>query len=220
MTRDFLARNASNIVQVNVVNEDALDILADYSPEIRLPLQRHCEAAAADQVDERHQAHRRASSLEFHGPKPAYTYPLDAPEYNDTRGPNCYRPAEPAGAAADDPVRGRHRRTIPRFASRNGMLGDPAADSRASLDTVIPPTPTAPAAIAPLEGPLSKLLGAGERRHCRQPVDGRRGHKTEQRLDELSCSARSLGRPAAKVPAYRQPALSGPLARGTQVNVG
>ncbi len=134
VTRDFLARNAQNIVQVNVVNRSTLALLAEYSPEYdclfkgMANLIPHVKATKATK-------HTANVKVEFHGPKPAYSYPLDYPQFNDVRGPACYGLPNPpmtlptiqfADGTEDDP----------RFSSRNGKTAaQPLKPSAASLAT-------------------------------------------------------------------------------------
>ncbi len=220
VTRDFLARNASNIVQVNVVNRNVLALLAEYSPEIDCVIKG--TANVLTQIKRaRASKHTAAVILELHGPKPAYTYPLDAVEFNDTRGPNCYGLPNPPGplptinfkdGTEDDP----------RFADRNGrsdaqpltlayeLPGGGATGAtgatgaaRSPLSSLLAPSDTASAAVAAAAA---------------SPSMGDAGSKTEQAWMN-SLLGPVLSRPASTVPSIAG-LLWGPMARGSQVNLG
>ncbi|MBV9487440.1 MAG: MCE family protein [Frankiaceae bacterium] len=93
-TRDLLKQNATNIVQVNAVNRDVVALLARYSPEF--PCFFRGDAGLAPRIHDavptgppglNHAAH---VVVEFVPAFPTYKYPIDLPEFGDTRGPNCY----------------------------------------------------------------------------------------------------------------------------------
>ncbi len=216
VTRDFLARNANNIVQVNVVNEDLLKLIAYYSPELDclfkgtaklLPKIKSTKATK----------HTAGVLVEFHGPKPAYTYPLDAPQYNDTRGPNCYGLPNPPlqlptiqfGDGTEDD---------PRFAARNGSTAPQPLSLQNLAGALGAPSGGSSGASS---NPLSGLLSPSDTATASvesSPSMGDAGSKTEQAwMDQLLGPI--LGRPAAKVPAIAG-LLWGPMARGTQVTIG
>ena len=93
-----MARNASNIVAVNVVNKDFLGLLAQYSPEF------DCLFKGAANLLPRIKAakdtkHTAAVRVEFHGPKPAYVYPLDHPGVQRLPRARLLRPAQPAACS-------------------------------------------------------------------------------------------------------------------------
>jgi phospholipid/cholesterol/gamma-HCH transport system substrate-binding protein len=217
-TRDFVARNAENIVAVNVVNKNFLALLAEYSPEY------DCLFKGTANLLPRIKAakdtkHTAAVRVELHGPKPAYIYPLDAPEYNDYRGPACYGLPNPPmtlptiqfkDGTEDDP----------RFADRNGHTDaqplnltyqEPGGGSATN-----PLAPLAPLgnALSPL---TSTLLGPSSAANA-SPSMGDAGSAGEQLLMNQVLGP-IIGEPADKVPAIDD-LLWGPLARGSQVNVG
>jgi phospholipid/cholesterol/gamma-HCH transport system substrate-binding protein len=92
-TNSLLQRSGNNIIRVNKVNRDLLALLARYSPEFPCffqgyaRLQPQVKAAVGTTRETKKSAH---IVIEFGGPQPAYTYPLDVPAYKDNRGPNCY----------------------------------------------------------------------------------------------------------------------------------
>jgi phospholipid/cholesterol/gamma-HCH transport system substrate-binding protein len=214
-TQQFLAQDAQSIVQVNVVNRDTLAMLAEYSPEYEClfhgmyNLLPRIKAAR----DTKHTAYVR---LEFHSPKPSYIYPLDAPEYTDTRGPNCFGLPNPGQLPTIQFNDGTQ--DDPRFASRNGMAGDPPFLPGSILDTIIPPNPNGTSPVAPLTGPFSKILGGASAGTAGSPSMGGAGTATERAaMDQLLGPI--IGQPADKVPGIDS-LLWGPIARGTQVNIG
>ena len=96
-TRDLLARNEQNIIAVNKINRPVLALLARYSPEYPCFFRGYAKliprihAALPDKLPgttvPNHAAH---VVIEFVPSFPAYQYPIDLPEFKDTRGPNCY----------------------------------------------------------------------------------------------------------------------------------
>ncbi len=92
-TRDLLARNASDIIQVNAVGRPVLELLARYSPEYPCFFRGYenliprIHAAVPTTPGINHSAH---VVVEFVKAFPTYQNPTDLPEFRDTRGPNCY----------------------------------------------------------------------------------------------------------------------------------
>ena len=214
-TRDFVARNADNIVAVNVVNKNFLALLAEYSPEY------DCLFRGTANLLPRIKAakdtpHTAAVRVEFHGPKPAYIYPLDTPEYGDYRGPACYGLPNPPmqlptiqfnDGTQDDP----------RFSSRNGHTDAQPLNltyNQPSGGTATNPLAPLGSAGAPL---TSTLLGPSSVATA-SPSMGDAGSAAETAsMDQILGPI--LGRPADKVPAIAS-LLWGPMARGSEVNVG
>ena len=217
VTRDFVARNAQNIVAVNVVNKSFLSLLAEYSPEFDclfkgaanlLPKVKGTKATK----------HTAGVEVEFHGPKPAYIYPLDAPEYNDYRGPACYGLPNPPlqlptvqfkDGTEDDP----------RFADRNGHTdAQPLNFTYNNPDGGSVTSPLAP--LAPVTGavnPLTSKLLSPSSVATASPSMGDAGSAAEM-TSMNQILGPILGRPADKVPAIAG-LLWGPMARGSEVDV-
>jgi phospholipid/cholesterol/gamma-HCH transport system substrate-binding protein len=96
-TRDLLARNEANIVRVNKVGRGVLELLARYAPEYPCFFRGYAglvpriHAALPDHLPGSDRKNKSAAVvIEFVPSFPSYTYPLDLPEFKDTRGPNCY----------------------------------------------------------------------------------------------------------------------------------
>ena len=96
-TRDLIARNEVNIVRVNKVSRPVLELLARYSPEYPCFFRGYAglvpriHAALPDKLPNSDRKNKSAAVvIEFVPSFPSYSYPLDLPEFNDTRGPNCY----------------------------------------------------------------------------------------------------------------------------------
>lgn len=213
-TQQFLAQDAQSIIQVNAVNKDTLALLAQYSPEYECLFQGMYNLLPRIKAS-RDTQHTASVKLEFHSPKPSYIYPLDAPQYTDTRGPNCFGLPNPGQLPTIQFLDGTQ--DDPRFASRNGTFNDPPLLPGA-LDAVLPPNGNGTSPIAPVEGALSKLLSPSDAATPGSPSMGDAGTATERAaMDQLLGPI--LGRPADKVPAIAG-LLWGPIARGTQVNVG
>lgn len=213
-THDFLAQNAQSIVEVNVVNKDFLALLAEYSPEYDCLFKGTANLLPKIKAvkDTKHTA---SVLVEFHSPKPAYVYPIDAPQYTDTRGPNCYGLPNPPLVLPtiqfDDGTQ-----DDPRFASRNGQTTDPSVPG--SLGDILPPNANGSSPISPLTNPLSKLLSPSSAAAAGSPSMGDAGTATERAwMDQILGPI--VGKPADKVPGIAG-LLWGPMARGTQVNVG
>ncbi|HET7312204.1 MAG TPA: MCE family protein [Mycobacteriales bacterium] len=93
-THDLLARNADNLIAVNKVNRPVLSLLARYSPEFPCFFKGYAgliprihDAVAKSPVGISHSAH---VVVEVVPSFPTYQYPIDLPQFNDKRGPNCY----------------------------------------------------------------------------------------------------------------------------------
>jgi phospholipid/cholesterol/gamma-HCH transport system substrate-binding protein len=213
-TQQFLAQDEQSIIQVNVVNEGTLALLAQYAPEYDCLFKGFANLLPKIKATKATK-HTAAVRVEFHSPKPAYVYPLDSPEFTDTRGPNCYGLPNPpnvlptiqfADGTQDDP----------RFASRNGQMADPPLPS--VLDEINAPNPDGTSPTAPLTNPLSKLLGGASAATPGNPSMGDAGTAAERAwMDQIL--APIVGRAADKVPAIDS-LLWGPIARGTQVDIG
>jgi phospholipid/cholesterol/gamma-HCH transport system substrate-binding protein len=96
-TRDLLARNEQSIVAVNKINRPVLDLLARYAPEYPCFFRGYAKliprihAAVPDALPGTTQRNHSAHVvIDFVPSFPTYQYPLDLPEFSDTRGPNCY----------------------------------------------------------------------------------------------------------------------------------
>jgi len=214
-TQQFLAQDAQSIVQVNIVNKDTLALLAQYSPEYDCLFKGFANLLPRIKAtkDTKHTASVR---VEFHSPKPSYVYPLDSPEFTDTRGPNCYGLPNPPAVLPtiqfDDGTQ-----DDPRFASRNGTTTDPALLGPV-LSDILPPNADGSSPSAPLTDPLSKLLSPSSAATPGSPSMGDAGTATERAwMDQILGPI--LGKPANEVPGVAG-LLWGPLARGTQVDVG
>jgi phospholipid/cholesterol/gamma-HCH transport system substrate-binding protein len=132
-TRQFLASNAHNLVAVNTVNASVISLLKRYSPEF--PCFIKGDAGLVPRIHDavpptrglRHAAH---VDIEFVPAFPSYKYPIDAPQFGDTRGPECFGLPHPKKSlpvvhfkdgTQDDP----------RFANQGkpGPVGGSASDS-------------------------------------------------------------------------------------------
>jgi phospholipid/cholesterol/gamma-HCH transport system substrate-binding protein len=96
-TRDLIARSEVDILRVNKVNRPVLELLARYSPEYPCFFRGYAglvpriHSAVPDRLPGTTQRNRSAHVVvEFVPSFPSYSYPLDLPEFNDTRGPDCY----------------------------------------------------------------------------------------------------------------------------------
>ena len=96
-TKDLIARNEASILRVNKVGRPVLELLARYSPEYPCFFRGYAglvpriHAALPDKLPGSNRKNKSAAVvIEFVPSFPSYSYPLDLPEFNDTRGPNCY----------------------------------------------------------------------------------------------------------------------------------
>ncbi|MDX6288150.1 MAG: phospholipid/cholesterol/gamma-HCH transport system substrate-binding protein [Frankiales bacterium] len=92
-TNSLLTRSATNLIQVNKVNKDLLALLARYSPEFPCFFEGYAKLGpqVRDSLGTTRETLKSAHIvIEFGRAVPEYQYPIDLPEYNDNRGPNCY----------------------------------------------------------------------------------------------------------------------------------
>jgi hypothetical protein len=152
--------------------------------------------------------------VEFHGPKPSYSYPLDAPELGDTQGPNCYGLPNPPLTLPTMQFNDGTQDDV-RFAGRNGHTDAVPLSGALQFNSTPGPNGTTPA--DPLAGALNKVLGQSAATPG-SPSMGDAGTASERaEFDQILGPI--LGRPATSVPAVAS-LLWGPMARGSQVNVG
>jgi phospholipid/cholesterol/gamma-HCH transport system substrate-binding protein len=119
-TRDLLAVNGSNIVNVNSVNRNVISLLARYSPEF--PCFFRGDAGLIPRIHDavpttpglNHAAH---VVVEFVPAFPTYKNPIDLPEFGDTRGPNCYGLPHP-------------KQSLPVIHYKDGTQDDPRFDKQ------------------------------------------------------------------------------------------
>jgi phospholipid/cholesterol/gamma-HCH transport system substrate-binding protein len=163
-TRDLLARNEVDIIRVNKINRGVIELLARYAPEY--PCFFRGYAGLVPRIHDALPKHLPGSTrknksaavvIEFVPSFPTYQYPIDLPEFGDTRGPNCYGLPNP-------PL------SLPRIAFKDGTEDDPrfaglAQESvQVSSRSETAPTPTSQMgsagtaeerqALSPLLGPL------------------------------------------------------------------
>ena len=96
-TRDLLARNEQNIIAVNKINRPVRRAAGALRAGVPLLLPRlrqahpaHPRRAAGQAAGHHVPNHAAHVVIEFVPSFPAYQYPIDLPEFTDTRGPNCY----------------------------------------------------------------------------------------------------------------------------------
>jgi phospholipid/cholesterol/gamma-HCH transport system substrate-binding protein len=114
-TAGLLNAVGDDIVRVNSVSRPVVQLLEEYSPMFQCfwrgyaILQPQIQEATGQTPETENFAHIVAT---FVPPVPEYEYPINLPEYNDTRGPDCYGlpvPGEPtpkiqfADGTEDDP---------------------------------------------------------------------------------------------------------------------
>jgi phospholipid/cholesterol/gamma-HCH transport system substrate-binding protein len=141
-TRDLLARNEQNIIAVNKINRPVVALLARYSPEYPCFFRGYAKliprihAAVPDVLPgttvRNHSAH---VVIEFVPSFPTYQYPIDLPEFKDTRGPNCYGLPNP-------PL------SLPTIRFRDGTEDDPrfgAPPAATAAQAAVGPTAYSPA---------------------------------------------------------------------------
>lgn len=161
-TRDLLARNETNIVRVNKVNRGVLDLLARYAPEYPCFFKGYAKliprihTAVPDALPGTTRKNRAAHVvIEFVPSFPSYQYPIDLPQFNDTRGPNCYGLPNP-------PL------SLPRIQFRDGTEDDPRfapGGAVGARTTAVTPLPSAyspgmgSAGTAEERDAMSSLLG-------------------------------------------------------------
>jgi phospholipid/cholesterol/gamma-HCH transport system substrate-binding protein len=124
-TRDLLARNEVDIIRVNKVNRGVIELLAKYAPEYPCFFRGYAglvpriHAALPDHLPGSTRKNRAAAVvIEFVPSFPTYQYPIDLPEFKDTRGPNCYGLPNP-------PL------SLPRLQFKDGTEDDPRFTSLA-----------------------------------------------------------------------------------------
>jgi phospholipid/cholesterol/gamma-HCH transport system substrate-binding protein len=156
-TRDLLARNEQNIVAVNKINRPVIALLARYAPEYPCFFRGYAKliprihAALPDKLPgtnvPNHAAH---VVIEFVPSFPAYQYPLDLPEFTDTRGPNCYGLPNPP-------------QSLPVIRFRDGTEDDPRFGAPPAGTTQLDATTYSPsmgtAGTSEEQGGLNSLLG-------------------------------------------------------------
>jgi phospholipid/cholesterol/gamma-HCH transport system substrate-binding protein len=152
-TRTMLADNERNLVRVNAVNRDLIGILKEYSPVFPCffrgygELSPRIDGAVGDTPETERFAH---IVITFTQPVPAYEYPIDLPEYNERRGPDCF--------GLPDPPQPLHKETFadgteddPRFAE---PAQAPGVRASAAVDALLAPTLGVPADEVPDIGNL------------------------------------------------------------------
>jgi phospholipid/cholesterol/gamma-HCH transport system substrate-binding protein len=151
-THDLLARNAHNLVAVNKVNRRVLGLLAEYSPEYpcfvrgykKLIPRIHDAVGRSPAIS--HSAH---VVVEFVPAFPTYQYPIDLPEFNDKRGPNCYGLPNPP-------------RSLPVIRYRDGTEDDPRFDAQGGQPGKASTAPGATAVSRSAFSPSMGLAGTAE----------------------------------------------------------
>jgi virulence factor Mce-like protein len=177
-TNDLLARNEQNIVRVNVVNKSTLLLIKRYSPEFPCFFE-----GFANLVKNIRTASIGAMAnviLQFTPPTKGYTA-IDAPDFTDNRGPNCYglpHPGyvpkvqfkdgtedDPGLSAGSVPSAGhelqspqglrRHGKSVAAPASSPSMGDAGTASERMAFDNLLGPVMATPAGKVP---PVADLL--------------------------------------------------------------
>ncbi|MFL6239340.1 MAG: MCE family protein [Actinomycetes bacterium] len=145
-TRSLLARSADDLITINRISVRTVALLKQYSPEFPCLIE-----GIAKVVPRIHKAQPSTGpfrfgprvTLEFLPPGKSYRYPIDLPEFADTRGPQCYGLPNP-------PL------SLPKVRYKDGTGPD-------SGDAPTPPKPSSRAntpkhgvrtSLAPLLGPL------------------------------------------------------------------
>lgn len=144
VTGGLLARSENDLVTINQISKPTLTTLERYSPEIP------CLIRGIANVIPRIKAAQPSTgpfrfgprvTLEFLPPGKSYRYPIDLPEFADTRGPNCYGLPNPPNSLP--PVR------------YNDGTGPDSADASVAA----PPAPSARPRAMPLRPLLGPILG-------------------------------------------------------------
>ena len=195
-TRDLLARNARNLVAVNVVNQKTVELFARYSPEFP------CFFRGYDKLipnihgavpKEPHLNNMTHVVVEFVEEYPTYKYPIDLPEFNDDRPPGCYGLPNPPKSQPRVQFKDGTEDN-PESSSRDpGMDSAPASDTRGVATDLRAPLP--------MYSPAMGMAGTAEERRMVNTVLG----------PVLGTSASSVPDIAAL--------LWGPMARGTEVRL-
>ena len=165
-TRGMLATNERNLVRVNAVNRDLVQVLADYSPVFPCffrgfaAVGPNIDNAVGDTPETERFAH---IVITFGETVPAYEYPIDLPEYNERRGPDCFGLPDPprplpqeyfADGTEDDP-RFAPAATVSARSSRSpGAMVGPSAHESAAVDALLAPALGVPADRVPAIGGL------------------------------------------------------------------
>lgn len=191
--RQFLARNAANLVAVNTVNRPVIDLLHRYSPELSCFLIGDARLDARIHTAEIHKPGLAGSAhvkVEFVPAFPTYQYPKDLPEFGDTRGPSCYGLPNP-------PIR------LPVIHYKDGTQDDPRFAKQGQSGTVGSGGGSTPR--------------AARAHNAASPAMGSAGTASERAaLDALLA-------PLFRLPARRVPDIAdllwGPLARGNAVRI-
>ncbi|MQA96078.1 MAG: MCE family protein [Streptosporangiales bacterium] len=151
-TNAFLMANENKIWGVQFANRPAFEVMAKYSPQ--LPCVLHGIAEAREQLEAASGGKDPMIhvTLEVVRPKQGYKAGLDAPEYNDHRGPRCY-------GLPNNPIKPFPQMQVldgtedgggdPLMRSMSAYLGAPAAstaeDEESVVNTVMAPTLGMPA---------------------------------------------------------------------------
>ena len=153
-TRDLLARNETDIIRVNKVNRGVIDLLARYSPEYPCFFRGYAglipriHAALPDKLPGSNRKNKSAAVvIEFVPSFPTYQYPIDLPEFKDTRGPNCYGLPNP-------PL------SLPRLQVQDGTEDDPRFAGLAQPSAQV----SSRSATAPVPSPQMGAAGTAEER--------------------------------------------------------
>jgi phospholipid/cholesterol/gamma-HCH transport system substrate-binding protein len=150
-TRELLAVNGSDIVQLNSVNRGLVSLLARYSPEF--PCFFRGDANLVPRIHDavpttpglNHAAH---VVVEFVPAFPIYQAPIDLPEFQDKRGPNCYGLPHPKlslpvvrfkDGTQDDPRFDRQGKPGPIGESSPSMGNAGTTAERSAFDSLLGP---------------------------------------------------------------------------------
>ena len=165
-TRGMLATNERNLVRVNAVNRDLVQVLADYSPVFPCffrgfaAVGPNIDNAVGDTPETERFAH---IVITFGEPVPEYQYPLDLPEYNERRGPDCFGLPDPprplpqsyfADGTEDDPRFAPSAAVSARSLRSPGAMVGPTARESAAVDALLAPALGVPADDVPAIGGL------------------------------------------------------------------
>lgn len=167
-TRSLLASNESNLVRVNAVNRDLVKVLAEYSPVFACffrgfaAVGPNIDNAVGDTPETKRFAH---IVITFSETVPAYEYPLDLPEYNERRGPDCFGLPDPprplplerfADGTEDDPrfAAPANASVSARSAVPPSVMRAPDAGEAAAVDALLAPALGVPADRVPSIGGL------------------------------------------------------------------
>ena len=156
-TRGLLAANEDELVRVNAVSRRVVELLEEFSPVFPCfwrgyaILEPNIAGATGQTPETENFAHIVAS---FVPPAPEYRYPINLPEHNDFRGPDCYGLPQPDGP-------------IPKVQFKDGTEDDPRFSSRASGGSAESSTSVRPSAmrggltggVDPVDALLAPTLG-------------------------------------------------------------